>query len=123
MAVYVILEQIKLLQYCSFGEREREGKKGRREEGNKRREVERGEAKVGRLRGRGNSREKETRNVDNFVEILAFKPQQGPRERERERESRADKVLLYMKNLYIVLKHVQSPIVLLSSSFMLSNIL
>ena len=86
-------------------------------------EVERGGAKVGRLRGRGNSREKETRNVDNFVEILAFKPQQGPRERERERESRADKVLLYMKNLYIVLKHVQSPIVLLSSSFMLSNIL
>ena len=96
MAVYVILEQIKLLQYCSFGEREREGKKGRREEGNKRREgeVERGEAKVGRLRGRGNSREKETRNVDNFVEILAFRPQQGPRERERERE-RAEQTKFY----------------------------
>ena len=33
MAVYVILEQIKLLQYCSFGERERE--RGRRGGGRK----------------------------------------------------------------------------------------
>ena len=60
---------------------------------------------MGRLRGRGNSREKETRNVDNFVEILAFQATAGAkreREREREREPSRQSFIIYEESLHCV---------------------